>query len=127
MSLLLALAAATATFNLDCEGLEVSGNRAAMKRNPPVAVPFRITYRVNLTSGRWCSGDCLGTSPLYTLSARGIWFEHQSGKKGRMELSAHVDRETGNYDYVLRTKAYLIGRTGKCKRSAFTDFPRLKR
>lgn len=96
MSLLLALAAAT--FNLDCEGLEVSGNRAAMKRNPPVAVPFRITYRVDMTTGRWCSGDCLATSSLYTSSARGIWFEHQSGKNGKMELSAHVDRQTGNYD-----------------------------
>lgn len=118
-----------AAFNLVCTGTYTSGQfmgRTEERR------PAAIVFRVDLDSGRWCSGDCTTTASIQRVSETQIVFRQRGdimhSQSGDMtDEGTIVNRENGE---LLDRERYWLGNqmryrmiTGTCERAPFSGFP----
>lgn len=124
-----ALAAASSLlFNLDCTGTRTVDSWVGLSRTPISNTQVRASFRVDLKSGLWCSGDCSTTSALADVNDGFVVFQKSSGDSGRS--FTRVNRRTGELQELDRTdllKAMLVTSTnGTCERKPFGGFPAKK-
>jgi hypothetical protein len=113
-----------AAFNLVCTGTQYIGETGLARRQPDGRYSFRIIYRIDLESRRWCSNDCRSTAPLVRVTDTQITFEEQADEAG--DAVTTVNRESG--EFLDRRRAFGPGgfvsmQTGICARAPFTSFP----
>lgn len=115
------------TFDLVCTGEltteSINGNEAK---------PYSVRYRVNLTDGKWCEGDCADTSPIAKTSPGVIVFESidKDAPSERVRKINNVSRETGQH-LALYTSRSIGGAMsivtmrwkGMCEPAEFSGFP----
>lgn len=118
------VAATAAAFNLVCAATETSGKILDFANQAKREVT--IEFRVDLDRKRWCSCECLSTSPIFKVTDTHIIFRQEEDKDG--DIGLFVSRETG--DLFDRNRSFLINwvtlRQGKCERAPFKGFPALK-
>lgn len=120
--ILMAAAASGATFNLNCTGTYTWGK---MLSKPEQETQITVTYRVDLDSGRWCSGECKTTAQFYRVTDTQIVFRLSEDKEVGTDTITTVNRESGEYlDRDRLLFANLVFMTiGTCERAPFTGFP----
>lgn len=84
--------------------------------------PFSITYRVSLSQSRWCSGECVETTPIEEVTAGRIVFD-LSDKDGPFETFTLVRRDSGRYMHRTRLGEFTSISQGECQRRPFSGFP----
>lgn len=128
----LAVAAAMA-FNMQCAGraqvIQITGPFQSKTTSDQ---PFAETFRVDLETGRWCSGPCVKTFPLKGVTEHFITLDAHDSSEGETIIDDEmiVHRETG--DYIARTRfgslfSMAVNYTkAVCERAPFTGFPARK-
>lgn len=123
---MMAAAAATAlAFNLICSGQAWDSYKILAPAENKRA--FEITYHVDLSTKRYCSGKCTVTAPIKEVTPTQIVFELE--ERGTMDDTlTYVSRESGRY--FDRTRRYISGDTvmvnvaeGECQIAPFTGLP----
>lgn len=112
-----------AAFNLVCTGTHTWGE---MFKKPLVENRVQVTYRVDLDRGRWCSGKCETTAPLYGVTDTQIIFRLSEDKDAGADSITRVSRESGEYfnrDRWLLGDGLVSMTIGACERAPFTGFP----
>lgn len=117
----LALQAVTA-FNLVCTGTEVVGPMSIALVNSPDAVPYQVTYRIDLSQQRWCSHECETTRYIASVSEIEIVLETTT-PGARPESGVRLNRETGRFLDLLLIGNNAVLRQGTCEPAPFTGFP----
>jgi hypothetical protein len=120
----LAAVAAGSAFNLLCTGMVTTEGGSA--REP---APYRMVYRIDLASGRYCDGDCRLTRALFEVQPARITIDQQGNPRPRAsDYSINViERDSG--DQTILTASGRAGvrvyvkSTGRCERQPFTGFP----
>ena len=113
---------AVAAFNLVCTGTMIMGSAA--HEYEPLEGRFTTTIRVDLTSRRWCDGECRETAPLVRVTPTEIVFAELRPGGGSPSGGTHsVNRESGAYLYASRAGPVFLSHTGTCRRAPFTGFP----
>ena len=117
------IVATVAAFNLICTGTTFLGSGTdALKKENQFA--YSETFRVDLHSGRWCSGNCATTSPIYSVDPTKIMLKLEEDKTMGWESFILLNREDGSI--LDRTKMggeLMAMSTGNCERAPFTGFP----
>ena len=125
MTPVLILAALASAFNLECSGTAYHVDKLM---GPQTNVhPFTITYRVDLTTNRYCQNACTVTAELAKVTATMIIFEMEERDK-LDDTIVDVNRESGKY--LDRRRFFIPPDTlsidmanGECRRAPFTGFP----
>ena len=111
---------AAATFNLVCTGATTNGPMFDINAK---GSPVRTVIRVDLDSGRWCSGDCATTSEINEIQETSIIFRAKEDERGDDFFA--VNRESGKF--IDRTRSFSINWStltiGTCEKAPFTGFP----
>jgi hypothetical protein len=115
-----------ATFNLVCTGTDSTWTRQGLGMKDKTEKPFAITYRVDLGSKRFCSGDCTLTKALVEVAETTITFEKDETPAILADTVAMVQRETGRYIYRARFGDFINLREATCERAPFSGFPTRK-
>ena len=116
-----ALQAALA-FNLACTGTERAGP-LGLALPDSAAVPFEISYRVDLDLRRWCSDACTETEAVGGIVLARILLRDRHFPEG-----SHViifDPATGVLTDTLNQGDRMVLRRATCTREAFSGFPDL--
>lgn len=120
-----AVVAATAAFNLVCSGTFVVGSMNDIVTQKKT--PTEVVYRIDLNEGRFCTGNCANTSPIYRVTDTQIIFEASEDKDAGSDTLEMVNRESGQYLNRLRfldlTTPTIIMTQGVCEKAPFTGFP----
>jgi len=125
--LALAISAQGGAFDLVCSG-QTTFSDVAGSTITPLGEPSRFSsrIRIDLTSRRWCAGECTTTSEIAKISDTDIVFEQASTNVADHEI--RVSRQSGEFVDTSR----LIWRSGSasifktqavCTRAEFSGFP----
>lgn len=111
-----------ARFDLICSGTSSFGSLAKLTE-PRIETQFSLRYRVDLTTRKWCSGDCISSSDLAEVTDRVIVFERHEDKDG--DEVALVNRESAHYTYRLRSWIFesVTLNEGSCEPAPFSGLP----
>jgi hypothetical protein len=120
-------AAQSQAFDLNCK----INRMAAYDGGKPTQLldePIDASFRIDLTEGRYCSGECKETKPIYRVTQTTIIldFVRTPDDKGSERIEK-VSRESGSYVSQL----WYDGQTsmvtlGACSPAPFTGFPKRK-
>lgn len=110
---------AVMAFNLICSGTSTRFN----PDEGEIRTNFTLVIRVDLESSRWCHSDCEETIPIANVTATTIQFQDFRSGDLPITISQSVNRESGNYQMVLRAVDGGVVRSGRCERAPFTGFP----
>ena len=124
MTPILLLAAVTSAFNLECTGTAYHINKLM---GPQQNVhTFAVNYRVDLSTGRFCTAPCTVTHELAKVTETQIIFELEQ-KDEIDDTLVYANREDGDYMYRRRwydgTDMEVDMAQGECRRTPFTGFP----
>ncbi|WP_158010769.1 hypothetical protein [Tardibacter chloracetimidivorans] len=110
-------------FDLHCTGKRFVGDFKDLSDKSKY-LNTTIRYKVDLDSGLWCSGACIETNSIFSVSHTKIvlLFEETDD----LEQVVFVNRETGALLDRMRLLPYLVMTTASCAPSAFTGFPARK-
>jgi hypothetical protein len=111
---------AALAFNLVCTGTERTGP-LGLAIPEHHAVPFEISYRVDLDLRRWCSDACAEVEALGDVVLARILLRDRHWPEG-----SHViifDPATGRLTDTLNQGNRMVLRHASCTRAAFTGFP----
>lgn len=120
--------AATA-FNLVCTGtadeIWVGGSTKE---------PYAETFRIDLDTKMWCSGDCRSPKPIKAVEPTRIVLQDEKIDTPRQfsKVSEEFNRELGIYIYNRETgisltpSSRLSARSGRCEKREFTGFPKFE-
>jgi hypothetical protein len=124
-----AAVAAAAAFNLVCSGTIAAGSMSDLV-NPQKKTPIEVVYRIDLHEGRYCTGDCASTLPIYRVTDAQIVFQFSEDKDAGTDSLEMVNRESGEYlsrsrFFGLTPPAFIMTQ-GTCEKARFTGFPARK-
>lgn len=115
-------------FNLICSGQ--TSIKYKIFDPPQNKSEFEITYRVDLSSKRYCFDRCTTTFTLKEITANTIVFVMEERDK-LDDTITFVNRENGRY--FDRTRSFISGDSvlvtiseGECRKVPFTGFPARK-
>ncbi|HEV2816852.1 MAG TPA: hypothetical protein VGW40_06485 [Allosphingosinicella sp.] len=111
---------AIAAFNLICTGTLRTGP-VGLAMPEASGEPFTITYRVDLASRTWCSGDCAETEPLADVTDTEITLREAYRPTGSHVII--VGRLVGIFADTAIDGTTATLRSGRCAQAAFTGFP----
>ena len=123
MSAFLLAAAAAMAFNLSCD---LHMKLVASHDTAPMEADQRKTFRVDLTSLRWCEGDCRETKPVVRVRDTLLILIDDSDPRIDAYESLTINRESGRYDHHMRINESSVDEKGVCKPTPFTGFPASK-
>lgn len=109
-----------AAFNLVCSGENYMANGVFGPKEH--VVQSTTIYRIDLDSGRWCSGTCETTKAVVTFSATEIILTAVESAPGFDQLTT-INRESGDWLDRSRALPLILVTTGKCEKAAFSGFP----
>ncbi len=113
--------AVAAAFNLTCP-IAFTGLTGEMIHRP--STPMEVKLRVDLTTSRFCSGNCTQTEGIAKTTPVKIYFRmHDEPMHG--EYLA-VSRESGDFMSITKFGRIEETQTGTCTVGAFTGFPSRK-
>ena len=123
-------AIAAASLNLVCSGIttktDINGSRSE---------PYSVTYRIDLTHGKWCVGsddECRVQEPFADLNDAMFQFikTEKETVSGRFFGVDQVNRETGRHQSVIISGRDAGLRTtkqeGQCEAFPFSGFPKIR-
>lgn len=125
MVLCLALVSAPATaadqFDLVCVG-------SAKYRPGARAEPVTYRYRIDLTAGNWCRGDCRTVEKIQLIEAGRLVFSEEEDKLSNRAIYRHeIDRLTGEWieidDNPRSALGLYLNISGKCEPADFSGLP----
>jgi len=120
-------AVAAMTFNLSCTGLIESDSVEKGKR----VEPFSTTFRIDLTSKKWCEGSCASTHDIAHFDDVSITLQADSTGPGLphnySRMSYIRGTPSGLYSeyrtsFPDREHAYFFRREAQCTEGMFTGF-----
>ena len=125
--LVLAAVAQSNAFDLVCTGQTTLSDVVGFS-STPYGLPgkFEHRFRIDLSSRRWCDGDCQATHEINEVSDTMIVFEQS--KSDAVGHGAAVSRETGTY--IDRTRIFgpkvteIFLTQASCVRADFSGFPK---
>jgi hypothetical protein len=119
MSLIAAL-----VFNLICNGYDETGTPtgtpAELKNHKVIASSW--TYRVDLSSMRWCADDCKFIMKIHSISDRLVVLRW-SGEGLRPRVFTYFYMGSFSAGDRVREPDAVFLRHGECKQAPFTGFP----
>jgi len=120
-------AAQSNAFDLNCKITRMTAVDG-IKMTQLLNEPLDTSFRVDLAAGRYCSGGCKETKPIYRVTDADIVFDFlQTPDDKGSERIEKVSRESGSY----LSQLWYDGRTslismGSCTPSTFSGFPKRK-
>ncbi|WP_374139450.1 hypothetical protein [Sphingomonas sp.] len=120
-------AASLTAFNLVCAG---NTHQSGLGAEPDAA--YRIEYRIDLATKRFCIDDCSAVTPIANVRTDKLVFSQvEVDTISHRELGQDVaDRSTGEHARFILTgrgvRQRMIKWIGRCERAPFTGFPASK-
>ncbi len=108
-------------FDLICVGTTESGGGS----RTVTTEPLRHHFRIDLSKGIWCMGECTGYAALARVTDTELWLEN--GVRGPTSIYRLVGRINGIYHSFSETRlnggyAYSYA-TAQCEAAPFTPMP----
>jgi len=113
-------------FNLVCTGTTYIGATKLDALKKENQLPYAETFRIDLKQGRWCSGKCQTTSPIYNIGSTSIMLKLEQDKEAGTESFISINREDGKVLDRTTVDTMILMNIGECERAPFTGFPALK-
>ena len=115
--------AAAVAFNLSC-AISSIGFMGEMPKKPDA--PLTALFRVDLTSRRYCEGDCRSTEPIAKVTATDLYLKMTD--EPRLKEFLRINRESGDMLSIWRLGSTSANSTemATCTPSQFTGFPSRK-
>lgn len=117
----LALQVATA-FDLVCTGT-ISEVPRALSAPLIDRGRFHIVYRIDLEQRLYCTGECVSTQAIQSVTGSEIRFWSAGYRAALPRGVKSVDRDTGQYRDVLLSGTQALHSNGSCAPAPFTGFP----
>lgn len=120
MTWLLAAAATASAFNLSCVGTEYAGDGPGAGKDG-----VQRTYRVDLVSERYCSGDCTSTYPIAKIEQMTIYLARDAAD-ATISNWVSINREDGQIISRFKMADTVFSYIGRCFPAPFAGFPTRK-
>lgn len=117
-------AAAAAAFNLICTGTVQSTSATGR-----TATPYSMTYRIDLSQGKWCDGECAAPRDLARVLPTQLVLQddNEDSPRRREMMVVQIDRDTGAHRIFatsgIGVAAIVMRWEGRCQRAPFSGFP----